>query len=386
MKQWKKFIIPMLCIASGVFGFVACADDEAFTNSYETITENVIDDSRTVFNYGLHVSAKLYLKNESDKDKFKYLVYSTDSLNFVNWYSLNKADLNQGEGCFDLSGLSTFTKYYYFLTDNGSYNFSDHCHPAKACRTTLHVMETFGPLELRNKLYEDWDGSERDLSDKVSTLGVSVDGKVKTFNEQMYTSSWSNSSVIISSHDDVIYLYAPYNQYYDNKYSINYVLLKGIYESQPENVVCQRLKMEGSKLNAKLKHAYVRLRFKFQLPSNYPNNDKKWIEKLELKQTDDVVPTFGYLNLDNNKFDYYTTYDEGVLNSTSTWSPFSKTSIAEITRYVLPTQKAGTITLTITLSDKTTYSYPIQVEADSWKMGETNEYSFFFDGTTLHRR
>lgn len=111
MKQWKKFIIPMLCIASGVFGFTACADDEAFINSYETITENVIDESRTVFNYGSSVSAKLYLKNESDKDKFKYLVYSTDSLNFVNWYSLKKADLNQGEGCFDLSGLSTFTKY-----------------------------------------------------------------------------------------------------------------------------------------------------------------------------------------------------------------------------------------------------------------------------------
>lgn len=386
MKQWKKFIIPMLCIASGVFGFTACADDEAFINSYETITENVIDESRTVFNYGSSVSAKLYLKNESDKDKFKYLVYSTDSLNFVNWYSLKKADLNQGEGCFDLSGLSTFTKYYYFLTDNDSYNYSDHCHPAKAYRTTLHVMETFGSLASKSMLYEDWDGSERDLSDKVSTLGVSVDGKVKTFNKQMYKSSWSNSSVIISSHDDVIYLYAPYNQDYDNYNSINYVLLKGIYESQPENVVCQRLKMEGSKLNAKLKHAYVRLRFKFQLTSDYPNNNSERIEKLELKQTNEVVPTYGYMNLDNNKFDYYTTYDEELLYSTSAWDSFSKTSIAEITRYVLPTQNAGTLTLTITLSDKTTYSYPIQVEADSWKMGETHDYSFFFDGTTLHRR
>ena len=387
MKQCKKFIIPMLCIASGVFGFTACADDEAFTNSYETITENVIDESRTVFNYGSSVSAKLYLKNESDKDKFKYLVYSTDSLNFVHWYKgLKKADLNQGEGCFDLSDLSTFTKYYYFLTDNDSYNYSDHCHPAKAYRTTLHVMETFGSLESKSMLYEDWDGSERDLSDKVSTLGVSVDGKVKTFNKQMYKSSWSNSSVIISSHDDVIYLYAPYNQDYDNYNSINYVLLKGIYESQPENVVCQRLKMEGSQLNAKLKHAYVRLRFKFQLTSNYPNNNSERIEKLELKQTNEVVPTYGYMNLDNNKFDYYTTYDEELLYSTSAWDSFSKTSIAEITRYVLPTQKAGTITLTITLSDKTTYSYPIQVEADSWKMGETHDYSFFFDGIALRLR
>lgn len=148
MKQWKKFIIPMLCIASGVFGFTACADDEAFINSYETITENVIDESRTVFNYGSSVSAKLYLKNESDKDKFKYLVYSTDSLDIVNWYrySLNKAYLNQREGCFHLSGLSTFTKYYYFLTDYDSYNRSDNCHPAKAYRTTIHVMETFGPF------------------------------------------------------------------------------------------------------------------------------------------------------------------------------------------------------------------------------------------------
>lgn len=247
-------------------------------------------------------------------------------------------------------------------------------------------METFGSLASKSMLYEDWDGSERDLSDKVSTLGVSVDGKVKTFNKQMYKSSWSNSSVIISSHDDVIYLYAPYNQDYDNYNSINYVLLKGIYESQPENVVCQRLKMEGSKLNAKLKHAYVRLRFKFQLPSNYPNNNNERIEKLELKQTNEVVPTYGYMNLDNNKFDYYTTYDEELLYSTSAWDSFSKTSIAEITRYVLPTQNAGTLTLTITLSDKTTYSYPIQVEADSWKMGETHDYSFFFDGIALRLR
>lgn len=386
MKQWKKFIIPMLCIASGVFGFTACADDEAFTNSYETITENVIDESRTVFNYGSSVSAKLYLKNESDKDKFKYLVYSTDSLNFVHWYKgLKKADLNQGEGCFDLSDLSTFTKYYYFLTDNDSYNYSDHCLPAKAYRTSLHVMETFGPLDLRNKLYEDWDGSERDLSDKVSTLGVSVDGKMKTFNQRAYT-GYLNSGVFVYSHDDVIYLYAPYDMDYDNEYSINYVLLKGIYESQPENVLCQRLKMQGSQLNVKMKHPYVRLRFKFQLPSNYPNNNSERIEKLELKQTNEVVPTYGYMNLDNNKFDYYTTYDEELLYSTSAWDSFSKTSIAEITRYVLPTQKAGTLTLTITLSDKTTYSYPIQVEADSWKMGETHDYSFFFDGIALRLR
>lgn len=279
-----------------------------------------------------------------------------------------------------IKDLTPGTTYYYMAcaTDGIS-----------EIRGEVKSFTTLSNFRIGKVTFTDWDGTVKEASGDYSPIGVTMyrtsGGISHNLKATLDGSVWNLPIEIpagtISSY---VYAYWPYSERdYQHEGSGSVPIQTYKYDGNDYMYAQSEPNEGGATVNINLQHAMARVIFHFSI-SNNNKNDIAAISSFTLSNGEKVLPTQGYLYLDENgsigtstdSFNHPLYYGYGF--------EIEKGSVHDVTLYSIPTTNTGVITLTLKMSDNNSVSTDLEITtANSWKKGNTYEYDVVYEQSAI---
>lgn len=321
------------------------------------------------------VNVRNYIHNHSSIGEFYYLLSTNENFQDSLVY---KAALNRTETIY---GLRPGTTYFYKLVGTDG-NIT--------VNSEVKSFTTLKGFSIAKLTYTDWDGVVREVDESMSPLGLSVvdtyGNRTRNLMVTYQNGEWRVPDEALGKDIWECAIYTPYNKdlldeddlgwlrfctYKNGRNYVNDVLTGYTY--------LKDLKDEQS-VSLRLSHALARVRFHFSIAEDC-NEDNLQVQSFIINQeaSSKIIPTIFWYSLYGKlqKVEEFSEIDSGES------FVVTKKSQTDVTILSGETRSSGTVQARIQLSNGSTYSVPITLNADSWKSGKTYDYNIVYSTTGL---
>lgn len=302
-----------------------------------------------------------------------YYLFSTNE-NFQDSL-VYRAELNSSTTIY---GLRPNTTYFYKLVGTDGYI---------TLNSEVKSFTTLKGFSIAKLTYTDWDGEVREVDESMSPLGLSVvdtDGRsTRNLMVTYQNGEWKVPDEALGKDIRECAIYTPYNKdligedalgwlrlctYKNGRNYVNDVLTGYTYLKDEQSV------------SLRLSHALARVRFHFSIAEDC-NEDNLQVQSFIINQesSSKIIPTIFWYSLYGRirNVEEFSEIDSGES------FVVTKKSQTDVTILSGETRSSGTVQAKIQLSNGSTYSVPITLNADSWKSGKTYDYNIVYSTTGL---
>lgn len=310
--------------------------------------------------------------SDSSIGEFYYLLSTNENFQDSLVY---EAELNSSRTIYGLRPNTTY--FYKMVGTDGNITIN----------SEVKSFTTLKGFSIAKLTYTDWDGEVREVDESMSPLGLSVvDTKGWSTRNLMVTyqnGEWRVPDEALGKNIRECAIYTPYNKdllnedelgwlrlctYKNGKNSVNDVLTGYAYLKGDQSV------------SLRLSHALARVRFHFSIAEDC-NEDNLKVQSFGINQeaSSKIIPTIFWYSL-YGKLQYVEEFSD--IDSGESFV-VTKKSQTDVTILSGETRSSGTVKAKIRLSNGSTYSVPITLNADSWKSGKTYDYNIVYSTTGL---